>query len=68
MANASFTYQWLADDVDISGARAAAIPWSADEGKVIKVTVDDAGNEESVTSAATAAVTQPPLTANPRRA
>ena len=68
LANASFTYQWLADDVDISGATGSSYTVvTADAGKVIKVTVsftDDAGNEESVTSAATAAVTQPPLTAS----
>ena len=66
LANASFTYQWLADDVDISGATDSSYTVvTADAGKVIKVTVsftDDAGNEESVTSAATAAVTQPPMT------
>ena len=68
LANASFTYQWLAADIDISGATGSSYTVvTADEGKVIKVTVsftDDAGNEESVTSAATAAVTQPPLTAS----
>ena len=68
LANASFTYQWLADDVDISGATGSSYTVvTADAGKVIKVTVsftDDAGNAESVTSAATAAVTQPPLTAS----
>ena len=67
LANASFTYQWLADNADISGATGSSYTVAtADEGKAIKVTVsftDDAGNEESVTSAATAAVTQPPLTA-----
>ena len=67
LANATFTYQWLADDVDISGTATSSYTLAAgDVGKVIKVAVtftDDAGNEESVTSAATAAVTQPPLTA-----
>ena len=67
VANATFTYQWLADDADISGATGTSYTVAtADEGKVIKVTVsftDDAGNEESVTSSATAAVTQPPMTA-----
>ena len=66
LANATFTYQWLADDADISGTATSSYTLVAgDVGKVIKVTVtftDDAGNEESVTSAATAAVTQPPLT------
>ena len=68
LANAFFTYQWLAADIDISGATGSSYTVvTADAGKVIKVTVsftDDAGNEESVTSAATAAVTQPPLTAS----
>ena len=67
LTNASFTYQWLADDADINGATTSSYTLVAgDVGKVIKVTVsftDDDGNEESVTSAATAAVTQPPLTA-----
>ena len=67
LANASFAYQWLADDADISGATGSSYTLvAADEGKAIKVTVsftDDAGNEESVTSSATAAVTQPPMTA-----
>ena len=60
LANASFTYQWLADDADISGATGSSYTLvAADVGKAIKVTgsfTDDAGNEESVTSAATAAV------------
>ena len=68
LANASFTYQWLADDLDISGATGSSYTVvTADAGKVIKVRVsftDDAGNEESVTSAATAVVTQLPLTAS----
>ena len=65
LANASFTYQWLAADVDISGATGSSYTVvTTDAGKAIKVTVsftDDAGNEESVTSAATAVVTQPPF-------
>ena len=67
LANASFTYQWLADDADIDGATTSSYTLVAgDVGKTIKVQVsftDDDGNEESVTSAATAAVTQPPVTA-----
>ena len=67
VANATFTYQWLADDADIDGATTSSYTVvAADAGKTIKVQVsftDDDGNEESVTSAATAAVTQPPLTA-----
>ena len=64
--NVSFTYQWLADDADISGATNASYALTdSDEGKTVKVTVtftDDAGNEESVTSAATDAVASPPTT------
>ena len=67
VANATFSYQWVADDTEISGATTSTYTvTNADAGKVIKVTItftDDAGNEESVSSAATAAVTQPPLTA-----
>ena len=65
----SFTYQWLADDSDISGATYTTYtPVAADEGKAVTVRVsftDDAGNEETLTSAATDAVaaaqpTEPP--------
>ncbi len=56
--NAAFTYQWLADDADISGATGSSYTLAdADAGKAIKVRVsftDDAGNEETLTSAATA--------------
>ena len=67
--DATFTYQWLADDTDISGATASTyVPVSTDEGKAVRVRVsftDDQGNEESLTSAATDAVaaaepTEPP--------
>ena len=58
--NASFAYQWLADDADISGATGKTYALTeADEGKTVKVQVsftDDAGNEETLTSAATDAV------------
>ena len=57
MDNAAFTYQWLADDADISGATGSTYALSdADEGKTIKVRVsftDDEGNEETLTSVAT---------------
>ena len=56
--NADFDYQWLADDTAISGAISSTYTLvSADEGRAIKVEVsftDDGGNDESVTSAATA--------------
>ena len=67
VANATFTYQWLADDTEISGATGSSyVVATAYAGKVIKVTVtftDDAGNAETLTSAATTAVAKPPLTA-----
>ena len=60
LGNVQYEYRWLADDSDISGAtNATYTPVAADEGKAIKVQVsftDDAGNEESLTSAATDAV------------
>ena len=65
--NASFSYQWLADNTDITGATDSTYTLlDADEGKTIKVRVsftDDAGNEETLTSAHTEAVTGP-LTAS----
>ena len=64
IADAVFTYQWLADDAAIESATASTYTVAAgDAGKAIKVTVsftDDAGHEESVTSAATAAVAAAP--------
>ncbi len=69
LSNVQYEYQWLADDADISGATNATYTLVAeDEDKVIKVRVsftDDANNEETLTSAATAAVagaqpTEPP--------
>ena len=69
LENAAFSYRWLADGTAISGASANAYtPVEADEGKAITVQVnftDDAGNDETLTSAATAAVaaaqpTEPP--------
>ena len=64
LENVSFSYQWLADDMDISGATGSAYTLVAeDEGKAITVQVsftDDAGNDESVTSVATAAVAAEP--------
>ena len=64
--NAEFSYQWLANDADIQNATDSTYTLvSADEGKTIKVRVsftDDAGNEETLTSAATAAVASRPNT------
>ena len=60
LANATFSYQWLADDTDIAGATGSTYTLAdTDEGKAIKVQVsftDDAGNDETLTSVATEAV------------
>ena len=64
LENAALSYQWLADGTAISGATTNAYtPVAADEGKAITVQVnftDDAGNDETLTSAATAAVAAAP--------
>ena len=60
LTGATFAYQWVADDTEITSATGSSYTLTASEqGKAIKVRVaftDDAGNEESLTSAATAAV------------
>ena len=64
LTNVSYSYQWIrndgTNDADIGGQTGSTYTLvSADEGKTIKVRVsftDDAGNEETLTSAATAAV------------
>ena len=67
--NVSYSYQWLADDADIAGATASTYSLvAADEGQTIKVEVsftDDAGNDETLTSTATAAVEAPEPPAMP---
>ena len=69
LSNVQYEYQWLADDVDISGATNATYTLVAeDEGKAIKVRVsfaDDAGNGETLTSAATDAVAAAPTPNTP---
>ena len=66
LVNATFSYQWLADDSELSGAMDSSYTLAdTDEGKAIKVRVsftDDAGNDESLTSAATEAVAAKPNT------
>ena len=60
LANATFSYQWLADDSAISGATGSTYTLAdGDEGRAIRIQVsftDDGGNEETLTSAATVAV------------
>ena len=67
--NATFAYQWLVDDADISGATGSTYTLvDGDEGQAIKVRVsftDDAGNEEELTSGATDAVAAPEPPAKP---
>ena len=57
LTNVSYSYQWLADDADIAGATDSTYTLvDADGGATVKVRVsftDDAGNEETLTSAAT---------------
>ena len=69
LSNVQYEYQWMADDSDISGATNATYTLvAADENKAIKVEVsftDDAGNEETLTSAATAAVAAAPTPNSP---
>ena len=64
LENATFTYRWLADDADISGATNATYTLAdSDEGKAITVQVsftDDAANDETLTSGATDAVAAEP--------
>ena len=66
LSNAVFAYQWQADGVDISSATSDTYTLAdADEGKAISVRVsftDDAGNAETLTSAATDAVEAKPNT------
>ena len=64
--NAVSAYQWLAGDVDITGANGSTYTLVAeDEGQTIKVTVsftDDRGNQESLTSDPTGEVEAKPNT------
>ena len=60
LENATFSYQWLADDEAISGGTGWTYTLTdTDEGKAISVQVtftDDAGNDETLTTEATDAV------------
>ena len=70
LTKVSYSYQWVANDgnvdTDITDAAGSTYTLAAyDEGKTIKVKVsfsDDAGNEETLTSSATAAVDAAPNT------
>ena len=69
LTNATFNYQWLADNAAIAGATGNTYTLAdADEGKAIQVQVsftDDAGNDETLTSAATDAVSAAPTPNSP---
>ena len=60
LTNPTFSYQWMRDDADVVGETAQTYDLSGDDvGKTIRVRVtytDDWENEETLTSAATAAV------------
>ena len=62
LENVSFSYQWLADDVDISGATGSTYTLiDSDEGKTVKVEVsftDNGDNVETLTSTATDVVAE----------
>ena len=64
LENVSYAYQWIRGNGDIGGATGSTYTLvDADEGETIKVRVsftDDADNAESLTSAATDAVTAAP--------
>ena len=64
LGNATFAYQWLADNAEINGATASTYTLvAADAGKAIRVRVsftDDAGNDEELASAVTGAVAAAP--------
>ena len=68
LSNAAFSYQWVANDgtsdTDITGATGSTYALvAADESKAVKVRVsftDDADNDETLTSAATAIVDAAP--------
>ena len=70
LTNATYSYQWLGDNTEISGAAGSSYTLvAADEGKAIKVRVsftDDRGNAEALTRAATSAVaaSAPPVNSN----
>ena len=65
LTSVTYSYQWLADDAEIAGATSLTYTLAdTDEGKAIKVQVsftDDAGNDETLTSAATPVVAAVPV-------
>ena len=72
LINATFAYQWLADETEITSATGSSYTVTASEvGKAIKVRVsftDDANHAETLTSVATASVTARSATVSPNTA
>ena len=64
LTNVSYSYQWIAGGSDIAGATGSTYTLtSSEQGQTVQVRVtftDDADNEETLTSAATVAVTAAP--------
>ena len=64
LTNVSYSYQWMAGGSDIAGATGSTYTLTySEQGQTIQVRVtftDDAGNEETLTSEATVAVTAAP--------
>ena len=64
LTNVSYAYQWIAGGSDIAGAAGSTYTLtSGEEGQTVQVRVtftDDAGNDETLTSAATVAVAAAP--------
>ena len=69
LGDVQYEYQWLADNSEIAGATSPTYTLAAaDEGKAITVRVsftDDAGNEETLSSTATASVAAEPASNSP---
>ena len=65
LENVSYSYQWIAGGTDIDGATGSSYELtSSEQGQTVQVRVtftDDAGNEETLTSVATDAVTAKPI-------
>ena len=65
LTSVAYRYQWTSSGVDIDAATASTLTITANhQGKTVQVKVsftDDAGNEESLTSEATEAVTAKPV-------
>ena len=70
LTNVSYLYQWIAGGSDIDGATGSSyVLTSSEQGQTVQVRVtftDDAGNQETLTSAATVEPWRPSPTRRPR--